>query len=41
MFFAIGIGVSMGISRCITKIEMKSALRRQKKMLCAENESEQ
>lgn len=41
MLFAVGIGVSMGISRCITKIEMQSALRKQKKMLTAENESEQ
>ena len=41
MLFALGIGVSMGNSRCITKIEMQSALRKQKKMLAAENESEQ
>lgn len=41
MLFAVGIGVSLGISRCITKIELKSALRKQKKMLCTENNPEQ
>ena len=41
MLFAVGIGVSLGISRCITKIELKSALRKQKKMLCTENAPEQ
>lgn len=41
MLFAVGIGVSLGISRCITKIELKSALRKQKKMLCAESAPEQ
>lgn len=40
MLFAVGIGVSLGISRCITKIELKSALRKQKKMLCSENTPE-
>ena len=40
MLFAVGIGVSLGISRCITKIELKSALRKQKKMLCPENKHE-
>ncbi len=41
MLFAVGIGISLGISRCITKIELKSALRKQKKMLFAENNPEQ
>ena len=41
MLFAVGIGVSLGISRCITKIELKSALRRQKKMFLAETNPEQ
>ncbi len=36
LLFALGIGVSLGISRCITKIELKSALRKQKKCLCPE-----
>ena len=36
LFFALGIGVSLGISRCITKFELKSALRKQKKLLCPE-----
>ena len=34
MLFALGIGVSLGISRCITKLELRSALRKQKKALC-------
>ena len=36
LLFALGIGVSLGISRCITKMELKSALRKQKKMYCPE-----
>ena len=32
LLFALGIGVSLGISRCITKMEVKSALRKQKKV---------
>jgi hypothetical protein len=34
LLFALGIGVSLGISRCITKMEIKSALRKQKKIFC-------
>lgn len=34
MLFALGVGVSLGISRCITKMEIKSALRKQKKIFC-------
>ena len=33
LLFALGVGVSLGISRCITKMEVKSALRKQKKIL--------
>lgn len=40
LLFALGIGVSLGISRCITKMELKSALRKQKKALCP-NQSEE
>ena len=32
LLFALGIGVSLGISRCLTKMEVKSALRKQKKI---------
>ena len=38
--FAIGIGVSLGLSRCITKAELKSALRKQKKVLLQEKTEE-
>ena len=40
MLFAVGIGVSLGISRCITKIELQSALRKQKKILFPDETSE-
>lgn len=40
MLFAVGIGVSLGISRCITKIELQSALRKQKKIFFPDNTSE-
>ncbi len=36
LLFALGIGVSLGISRCITKMEIKSALRKQKKIFCSD-----
>lgn len=36
LLFALGIGVSLGISRCITKMEVRSALRKQKKIFCNE-----
>jgi len=40
MLFALGIGVSLGISRCITKVELNAALRKQRKMLLAEMSEE-
>ena len=36
LFFAIGIGISLGLSRCMTKAELKAALRKQKKALLQE-----
>ena len=36
LLFALGVGVSLGISRCITKMEVKSALRKQKKIFFPE-----
>ena len=36
LLFALGIGVSLGISRCITKMEVRSALRKQKKIFCSD-----
>lgn len=36
LLFALGIGVSLGISRCITKMEVRSALRKQKKSFCSD-----
>jgi hypothetical protein len=38
LLFAVGIGVSIGISRCITKLELRSALRKQKKALLPEQD---
>ena len=38
LLFALGIGITLGISRCITKAEMRSALRKQKKMLLPDPE---
>ena len=39
LLFALGIGISMGISRCITKMELKSALRKQRRLLfCEKND---
>ena len=32
LLFALGVGISFGISRCITKMELKSALRKQKQL---------
>ena len=40
LFFAIGIGVSLGLSRCITKAELTNALRQQKKALLQEKTEE-
>ncbi|MBQ3489088.1 MAG: hypothetical protein IJA86_00675 [Clostridia bacterium] len=40
LFFALGLGVSLGLSRCITKAELKSALRKQKKALLQEKTEE-
>lgn len=40
LFFAIGIGVSLGLSRAFTKAELKSALRKQKKALLQEKTEE-
>lgn len=37
LLFALGIGVTLGISRCMTKLEMKSALRKQQKLLCPDH----
>lgn len=34
--FALGIGLSLGLSRCMTKAELKAALRKQKKALMQE-----
>ena len=36
LLFALGIGISLGISRCITKMEVRSALRKQKKIFCSD-----
>ena len=33
LLFALGIGLSLGLSRCMTKAEMKAALRKQKQAL--------
>lgn len=38
LLFALGIGITFCISRCITKAELKSALRKQKKMLLPDPE---
>ena len=40
LFFAIGIGVSLGLSRFITKAELTNALRKQKKALLQEKTEE-
>lgn len=40
LFFALGIGVSLGLSRCITKAELNNALRKQKKTLLQEKTEE-
>ena len=40
LFFALGIGASLGLSRCITKAELKTALRKQKKALLQEKTEE-
>ena len=36
ILFALGIGISLSISRCITKMEVSSALRKQKRLLTSE-----
>ena len=36
LFFALGLGFSFGLSRCMTKAEMKAALRKQRKALLQE-----
>ena len=36
ILFALGIGISLGISRCLTKMEVKSALRKQKQFFFSE-----
>ena len=40
LFFALGIGASLGLSRCFTKAEVKNALRKQKKALLQEKTEE-
>ena len=40
LFFALGIGASLCLSRCITKAELKAALRKQKKALMQEKTEE-
>ena len=41
MLFAVGVGISLGISRCITKVEMKTALRKQRKVFLQEKTENQ
>ncbi len=40
LFFALGIGFSLGLSRFVTKAELKNALRKQKKALLQEKTEE-
>ena len=40
LLFALGIGISMGVSRCITKMELRSALRKQRQLFFCEKNND-